>query len=80
VTARDGLPDNVPGQEEFSPAVPLTPDTIGGNTIALALGKGQFAYYLHLLPGSLRVKAGDRVKRGQVLALIDFGRALGSSK
>jgi Peptidase family M23 len=70
VTARDGLPDNVPGHEEFSPAIPMTPDTIAGNTITLALGKGQFAYYLHLQPGSLRVKAGDRVNRGQVLARI----------
>lgn len=70
VAARDGLPDNVPGHEGFSPAVPMTPDTIGGNTITLALGKGQFAYYLHLQPGSLQVKAGDRVKRGQVLARI----------
>jgi hypothetical protein len=70
VTARDLLPDNVPGHEGFSPAVPMTPDTIGGNAITLALGKGQFAYYLHLQPGSLQVKAGDRVKRGQVLARI----------
>jgi Peptidase family M23 len=75
IVARDGLPDNVPGHntpehEGFHPAVPITLDTVGGNTVILGLGNGQYAYYFHLQPGSLRVKAGDRVRRGQVLALI----------
>ena len=71
VTARDGLPDNIPGHNEaFHPAVPITLDTIGGNTITIDLGGGQFAYYFHLQPGSLRVKAGDRVQRGQILARV----------
>jgi len=71
VTARDGLPDNIPGHgESFHPAVPLTLETLAGNTITLDLGRGQFAYYMHLQPGSVRVKAGDRVRRGQVLARI----------
>jgi Peptidase family M23 len=73
--AKDGLPDNVPGHntpehEGFHPAVAITMDTVGGNTITLDLGDGQFANYFHLQPGSLRVKAGDRVRRGQILALI----------
>jgi hypothetical protein len=71
VAAKDGLPDNVPGHNEnFHPAVPQTMDTVAGNTITLDLGRGQFAYYAHLQPGSLRVKAKDRVRRGQVLARI----------
>jgi hypothetical protein len=75
IVARDGLPDNVPGHntpehEGFHPAVPITLDTVGGNTVILGLGNGQYAYYFHLQPGNLRVKAGDRVRRGQVLALI----------
>jgi hypothetical protein len=69
--ARDGLPDNIPGHgEAFHPAVPITLETVAGNTITLDLGDGQFAYYLHLQPGSLRVKTGDRVRRGQVLGSI----------
>ena len=77
VAARDGLPDNVPGHfEAFHPAVPITIDTMGGNTITLDLGGGQFAYYFHLQPGSLRVNAGDHVQRGQLLARIgDSGDA-----
>jgi|SRR5579863_285850 len=77
VAARDGIPDNVPGHNEnFHPAVTITPDTIAGNSITLDLGGGQFAHYAHLQPGSLRVKAGDRVRRAQVLARIgDSGDA-----
>jgi Peptidase family M23 len=71
VTARDGLPDNIPGHgDAFHPAVPITLETVAGNTITLDLGGGQFAYYMHLQPGSLRVKTGDRVRRGQVLARV----------
>lgn len=70
-TARDGLPDNIPGHgESFHPAVPITLETVAGNTITLDLGGSQFAYYMHLQPGSLRVKTGDRVRRGEVLARI----------
>ena len=70
--ARDGLPDNVPGYhgEQFHSAIPITPDSVAGNTITLDLGNGQFAQYAHLQPGSLRVKTGDRVRRGQIMARI----------
>jgi len=34
------------------------------------LGRGNYCMYAHLQPGSLKVKAGDRVKRGQVLGLL----------
>jgi murein DD-endopeptidase MepM/ murein hydrolase activator NlpD len=54
----------------------MTPDTVLGNNIVLDLGGQQFASYLHLQPGSVRVKAGDHVRRGQVLAKIgDSGDA-----
>lgn len=71
VEARDGQPDNIPRtMDGFTPAVPVTMDSIAGNFVTLALGDGQFAQYLHLRPGSLRVKAGDRVRQGQVIAQI----------
>jgi murein DD-endopeptidase MepM/ murein hydrolase activator NlpD len=70
VTARDGFPDNDPGQDnnDFKPAVPTTLETQPGNTVVIDLGGGQFARYMHLQPGSVRVKAGDRVRRGQLIA------------
>ena len=71
ITARDGLPDNIPGHgESFHSAVPISLETVAGNTITLDLGGGQFAYYMHLQSGSLRVKAGDRVRRGQLIGRI----------
>jgi murein DD-endopeptidase len=65
---KDGIAENVP----LSPtrAVPITADTIGGNDVILALGNNVFALYAHLQPGSLRVKPGGRVRRGQVLGLL----------
>ena len=70
VSAKDGILENVPRHEGFRPAVPISMETLAGNTITLDVGGGQFAYYMHLQPGSVRVKAGDRVRRGQVLARI----------
>ena len=69
--ARDGQLDNVPGPvESFRTVVPITMDTVAGNQIMLDLGGGQFAWYCHLQPGSVQVKCGDRVRRGQPLARI----------
>lgn len=71
VNARDGQPENVPGfGENFHPAVPVTVDTVGGNNITLDLGGGQYAWYFHLQPGSVRVKAGETVHRGQPIGKI----------
>ena len=56
--------------DAFHPAVPITLETVRGNAITLDLGGGQFAYYMHLQPGSLRVKVGDRVRRDQQIARI----------
>jgi murein DD-endopeptidase MepM/ murein hydrolase activator NlpD len=68
---RDGAPDNVPGPAaSFRPLVPNSMATIGGNLILLDLGGGRYAWYFHLQPGSLGVKTGDRVRRGQPLARI----------
>lgn len=71
VSAKDGLPDNVPRTAAgFDTAVPITMENVAGNAIVLDLGHGQFAYYAHLKPDSVRVKAGDRVKRGEWLGQI----------
>jgi murein DD-endopeptidase MepM/ murein hydrolase activator NlpD len=36
----------------------------------MEIGDGVYAFYAHLQPGSLRVKVGDKVHRGQVLGLL----------
>lgn len=64
VDLKDGIPDNPPG----SFAVELTLETMSGNYLVLDMGDGRYADYVHLRPGSLRVRVGERVRRGQVLA------------
>lgn len=65
---KDGIPENVPGVN--SRAVPITLETVGGNHVVIDIGRGRYAFYAHLKPGSLRVKPGDRVTRGQVVGLV----------
>ena len=68
VAIKDGIPENIPGAN--SRAVPVTLETVGGNHVILDIGQGRYAFYAHLQPGSLKVKPGDRVRRGQVLGLV----------
>ncbi|MFC5595017.1 peptidoglycan DD-metalloendopeptidase family protein [Lysobacter niastensis] len=71
VHVKDGLPDNIPRTAAgFETAVPVTMDTVAGNSVVLDLGDGQYAYYAHLKPGSVGVRTGDRVRRGEVVGAI----------
>jgi murein DD-endopeptidase len=63
---RDSVPENVGATERSSRVV--TVDSAVGNYLTLDLGSGRFALYAHLQPGSLKVKLGDHVNAGQVLA------------
>lgn len=65
---QDGLAEGPPSQSERP--YPITPRTIGGNWVALEIAPGRYAMYAHMQPGSLRVKKGDKVRRGQPLGLI----------
>jgi murein DD-endopeptidase MepM/ murein hydrolase activator NlpD len=62
----DGVPEQEPGvfPEGISPA------EADGNSVILDIGGGNYALYGHFLPGSVRVKEGDRVRRGDVLGLV----------
>ena len=68
VATKDSIPENVPGAN--SRAVPITLETVGGNHVIIDIGNARYAFYAHLKPGSLRVRVGDRVKRGQVVGLV----------
>lgn len=43
-----------------------------GNLVVLDLGSGHYVFYEHLKPGSLKVRAGDHVTTGQVIALLGY--------
>jgi hypothetical protein len=66
VEVKDGIPENVPNSGKL--AVPITYDTLAGNYIIQDLGNDHFAAYAHLRPGTLKVKTGDAVHAGDVIA------------
>jgi peptidase M23-like protein len=63
VAAVDRFPDQIPNHQK-----PVTLKQADGNYVILALGHGRFAFYAHLKPRSVRVRRGERVRRGQVIA------------
>jgi hypothetical protein len=64
---KDGIQQNIPNEK---PVVPITLETIGGNHVIIQIGDRLFAFQAHMQPGSLRVKVGDKVRRGDVLGLV----------
>jgi hypothetical protein len=66
VRTQDGLPEQVPGSLPEGETV----QTAGGNYVVVAMGRGRYAFYAHMQPGSLRVGVGDRVKPGEVIGLL----------
>jgi len=66
VATRDGVPENTPPNSPPD----ITLNDLAGNFVTQDLGGGRFAVYAHMQPGSVRVKPGEHVKRGQVLGLV----------
>jgi murein DD-endopeptidase MepM/ murein hydrolase activator NlpD len=62
----DRLPD---GPIDFA-LPPRDAGDAGGNHVVVAMGGGRYAFYAHLVPGSVRVKVGQRVRPGDVLGLL----------
>ncbi|MBI4604634.1 MAG: peptidoglycan DD-metalloendopeptidase family protein [Planctomycetes bacterium] len=59
VTVIDGVPENEPGS--------MNPFSAVGNCVILRHAEREHSVLAHLQPGSIKVKAGQKVKRGQVL-------------
>jgi hypothetical protein len=70
----DGKIVGVVNRFEDQPTIkPVGEDRVkwpGGNSIVEDLGNGYFAFYAHLKPGSIKVKEGDSVKSGDVMACV----------
>ncbi len=65
VDVKDGIALNTPGSKPkptFSHAL--------GNSVVVDIGNGHYAFYAHMIPGSITVKTGDEVKAGDVLGLL----------
>ncbi len=63
VLAHDGRPNQPPPNNPTPPSVPELP----GNQVILRVGPGIYLLYAHMVPGSVRVHVGERVRRGQML-------------
>lgn len=67
VTAtRNDLPEQVPGKLPDNMKI----DEADGNFVVLDIGDGAFVLYAHMQPGSVRVVAGAKVKRGDLLGKV----------
>lgn len=66
VAVRDGVPENTPP----NPPANLGLNDLAGNYVVQDFGGGRFALYAHLQTGSVRVRAGDRIERGQLLGQV----------
>lgn len=60
------MPDEVPGKMPEGATI----YNAGGNFVLQDIGDGYAAFYAHFVPGSLLVKTGDKIRRGQVLGLL----------
>lgn len=66
VAVLDGLNEQVPGVTPKG----LTLQQYGGNHIVQDIGDGNYAFYAHLQPNSLKVKPGDKLSTGQVIGAL----------
>jgi hypothetical protein len=67
----DGQEANAPGVLPADDPVlgpQLTVENVDGNHVVIDIGSGAYAFYAHLIKGSVVVKEGDKVRKGQVLA------------
>ena len=63
VTARDEFPDQPPPDNPTPPPLADLP----GNHVTLRVAPNRYMIYAHMKPGSVRVRVGERVRRGQML-------------
>ncbi|WP_347375063.1 M23 family metallopeptidase [Aequorivita sp. Q41] len=68
VDIKDNMIENEPLSEKM--AVRITNKTISGNYVIIDIGNDLYALYGHLIPNSLKVKIGDKIKKGQIIGLL----------
>jgi murein DD-endopeptidase MepM/ murein hydrolase activator NlpD len=61
VTVIDGIEDNIPGE--------MNPIYLPGNTVVIKTTNNEFLFFAHFKQQSIKVKQGQKVKKGDVLGL-----------
>ena len=67
VRAEDGLPNSTALPKP--PPIPPIDETVG-NHVIVEIGPGTYVLYAHMEPGSVKVRVGQKVEKGQELGLI----------
>lgn len=70
VSAINNRPEVPPNTSTAQNQTLHNPADYSGNSVIERIGPDQYATYAHMQPGSVRVKAGQRVKGGQVIGLL----------
>jgi hypothetical protein len=73
--AVDGRPD---ADQRGKPRESITRENAAGNYIVLDLGRGRFAFYEHLQQGSVMVRVGQHVSRGETIARVGSSGSVSS--
>lgn len=75
-----GVQDGVPAHKMLAPqeAREMTPKALYGNFVILEVAPHVFVHYAHMRPGSITVKIGDKVHRGDVLGHVSFTGGAGA--
>jgi murein DD-endopeptidase MepM/ murein hydrolase activator NlpD len=67
VSTANDFPDQLPGTLP-DPGSFESVEAVDGNQVTLSLGHGLYAFYAHPIKGSVTVRPGQHVHRGQVIA------------
>jgi hypothetical protein len=64
--------DSFPESATLSEHPQYSAEKASGNYISLEIEDNKFVFYEHLKPGSIKVKPGEKVKRGDIIASLGF--------
>jgi hypothetical protein len=70
VSAVNERPEVPPGEGVAGNPTVTKPSDFGGNGVVVKIRPGVFAHYYHMVTGSVRVEAGQRVRAGRKLGLL----------
>jgi murein DD-endopeptidase MepM/ murein hydrolase activator NlpD len=73
VAVANNIPDNEFHDKDITnPELPPGADPILGNYVLIDHGNGEFSIFPHMMPGSVRVKAGQSVRQGEMIGRVGF--------
>ena len=73
VSMANNVPDNEFQDKHItSPELPAGADPNLGNYVLIDHGKGEFSIFPHMMPGSVKVKAGQNVRQGEIIGRVGF--------